>query len=83
MRYFMRLIAIVLAVLAWPAVAIRDAVRHAWPPLDARDVLALDSAAHALDTGQTRRVRVAAFIKRLLTHDLYVAGHFDPGRLLA
>lgn len=80
MRYFMRLFAIVLAAMLPPAFVFRDAVRYAWPPLDARDMLALDRAAHALDTGQTRRVRAIAFVKRLLTHDLYVGDHFDPGR---
>lgn len=81
MRHLMRLIAIVLAAIAWPfAAAVAAVERHVWPKLDAVDFLALDRAAHMLETGQTARSRFKAFVARLLDHDLYIAGHFDPGR---
>lgn len=84
MRYAMRLFAIVLAAIAWPFNAAISAVeRHVWPKLEARDYLALDRAAHVLDTGSTVRSRFKAFVARLLDHDLYTAGRFDPGRMPA
>jgi hypothetical protein len=84
MRHLTRLIALVLAAIAWPFHAAFSAVeRHVWPKLEARDHLALDHAAHALDTGSTVRSRFKAFVARLLDHDLYTAGHFDPGRMAA
>lgn len=84
MRYFMRLIAIVLAAFALPFVALVRAVEaFVQPKLDHRDSLALDRAAHVIDTGQPMRVRAKAFVDRLLNHELYVAGHFDPGRMPA
>lgn len=84
MRYFMRLFAIVLASLAAPFVVLARVVEsYVLPKLDHRDSLALDRAAHAVDTGRPMRVRAKAFVDRLLNHDLYVAGHFDPGRMPA
>lgn len=84
MRHLTRLIALVLAAIAWPFHAAVSAVeRHVWPKLEARDHLALDRAARVLDTGSTVRSRFKAFAARLLNHDLYTAGHFDPGRAAA
>ncbi|WEK05754.1 MAG: hypothetical protein P0Y65_05725 [Candidatus Devosia phytovorans] len=84
MRYFMRLFAVVLAAFALPFVALARAVEsYVLPKLDHRDSLALDRAAHVIDTGHPMRVRAKAFVDRLLNHDLYVAGHFDPGRMPA
>lgn len=84
MRHLTRLIALVLAAIAWPFTAAMVAVEaHVWPKLEARDHLTLDRAAHAIDSGQTVRSRFKAFVARLLDHDLYTAGHFDPGRMPA
>lgn len=85
MRYFMRLIGLVLAALFWPVTAAISAVeRHAWPKLEARDILDLTHAVHATGAAQEpARSRFSAFVMRLLDHDLYVAGQFDPGRSLA
>ena len=84
MRYFSRLFALFLAALAAPLMALARVVEaYVLPKLDHRDSLALDRAAHAVDTGQPMRVRTKAFVDRLLTHDLYVASHFDTGRMPA
>ncbi len=82
MRIFPRLFAIVLAALFWPITAAISAVeRHAWPKLEAHDILDLTHAVHATGAAQeSARSRFSAFVMRLLDHDLYVAGHFDPGR---
>jgi len=82
MRIFPRLFGLVLAALFWPVTAAIAVVeRHVWPKLEARDILDLTHAVHAAcATHEPERSRFSAFIKRLLDHDLYVAGHFDPGR---
>lgn len=49
----------------------------------ARETLELDRLVAPVTILPALRSRFLAFIERVRSHDLYSAGHFDPGRLAA
>lgn len=80
MRYLMRLFAVAFAVLISPVTFFARAVMYQPSPAE---TLAFDRLTRPVVVLPTVRSRFTAFIERLRTHDLFAAGHFDPGRCLA
>lgn len=80
----MRSFSMFLSFLIWPFSALFRAIEYVWPTYqpDARTSLALDRLVDAA-IQPVQRSRFAAFLKRALGHDLFTAGHFDPGRSAA
>lgn len=84
MRIF-RMCYAVLAGLALPIFALCRAFEYVWPEFrpDARTSLELDRLSRDVTDQTVRRSKFVAFIRRALGHDLFTAGHFDPGRAAA
>ncbi|MCR6673245.1 hypothetical protein [Devosia ginsengisoli] len=84
-RYLLFAFSAAFAFLLAPISFVADAIRDAWPVYQpsASESLALDRLVEPVAIIPAMRSRFRAFVERLLDHDLFRAGHFDPGRCAA